>query len=150
MSKTIRLIAVSLLVIAMSASLGGCKLIFEPAPDAVHRLFKALATRDFRIMEELVEDEALRKDFRSLGSTFSSEFYKGYTEYWEVSEDVEVDESTGLSYVFVDVYVPQRNGNSPSPYAITFEMKRSYLRWTIYRVEGMELLLQGITRERGI
>ncbi len=131
-------------------TLGGCKLIFEPAPDAAQRLMRALAARDFRVMEEMVEDETLRQNFRALGTAFASEHYRGFTDYWEISEDVEVDETTKLSYVEVVVYVPQRGNADPKSWTLYFEMERSYLRWSIYHVEGLDHLLRDIARARGM
>lgn len=128
-----------------------CKLVFEPAEDAVNRLFEAVVLRDIRTQEDLIEDGELREKIRHLTAPFNSPPFKGKAGFWNI-ELVEEDESNGYTYVYVTFDIPIESksirGSQSKQVEIILEMKREWLQWTVLNIDYLDDLIKQVERSR--
>ena len=129
--------------------ISGCKLVFEPANHAIDRLFKDWSSGSDRYAGEMIPDESLLKSVSSMRVTLSSDLFNNVSGFWAVSL-IEEESDTGLSFVYVTVTIPERNGQRALKQELVFEMRRIKLRWYIYSIRGLESFIRSANRARGI
>ena len=152
MMKFCKILFLSLFLMLSGFTASGCRLVFEPAEDAVERLLTSLPTGDNIRVREMCDGEDVCKKLVSLAGLVRSEWYNAQKGFFEIDEElgVEFDEETKYSYVHVKIKIPASGSDRAMTLPLVFEMERIKFRWHIYNVEGIEEFLRRAERARGI
>ena len=139
----------TLFCVLMTMSTAGCRLVFEPEVDAVSRMFASMPTGDNRVVRELCDGEEVCSRLNRVAGLVRSDWYANKKDFYQIKE-VQIDEESGLSYVYVDIRLPASGRDRERMLPLTFEMERIKLRWHIYNVDGIDEFIRRATRARGI